>query len=179
MTTLTPRERRSGVERRTVDPAPTAFGQRDRRSSRERRSGTDRSSGTFTCIIDRGRKLVTTVWEGVVTVELSQEYFGMFVKDRSLAGFNTLADLTGVKTFELMTDDLAELVSLSEALYDHSTPTKTAIVATGTEAVMRAEVFGVLRGTVLGSTREMRVFADRKTAERWLTEDEEFGFSDS
>ena len=48
MTTLTPRgsERRSGVERRTVDLRPAVLGpERDRRSGRERRSGTERRSG--------------------------------------------------------------------------------------------------------------------------------------
>ena len=44
MTTITPRgpERRSGVERRTVDLVPKVIDKRDRRSGRERRSGKDR-----------------------------------------------------------------------------------------------------------------------------------------
>ena len=43
---VTPRgpERRSGVERRTVDLVPGVLGKRDRRSGRGRRSGTDRRS---------------------------------------------------------------------------------------------------------------------------------------
>ncbi len=48
MTTFTPprfSQRRSGVERRTVDVVPRAIGKRDRRSGRERRSETDRRSG--------------------------------------------------------------------------------------------------------------------------------------
>ncbi len=47
MTIFTPRgpERRSGVERRTVDLVPRVVGKRDRRSGRERRSETDRRSG--------------------------------------------------------------------------------------------------------------------------------------
>ena len=46
MTNLTPRgpQRRSGVERRTVDIVPKVIGKRDRRSGEERRSGTDRRS---------------------------------------------------------------------------------------------------------------------------------------
>ena len=48
MTTFTsPRgsERRSGLQRRTVDIEPRVLGKRDRRSGRERRSETDRRSG--------------------------------------------------------------------------------------------------------------------------------------
>ena len=43
---VTPRgpERRSGVERRTVDLVPRVLGKRDRRSGRQRRNGTDRRS---------------------------------------------------------------------------------------------------------------------------------------
>ena len=37
-------QRRSGVERRTVDIEPKVIGKRDRRSGEERRSGTDRRS---------------------------------------------------------------------------------------------------------------------------------------
>ena len=46
MTTPTPRgpERRSSVERRTVDLVPRVVGQRERRSGEERRSGTERRS---------------------------------------------------------------------------------------------------------------------------------------
>ena len=47
MTTFTLRssERRSGLQRRTVDVVPRAIGKRDRRSGRERRSETDRRGG--------------------------------------------------------------------------------------------------------------------------------------
>ena len=48
MTTFTsPRgsERRSGLQRRTLDIEPRVLGKRDRRSGRERRSQTDRRSG--------------------------------------------------------------------------------------------------------------------------------------
>ena len=48
MTTFTPTrglQRRSGVERRTVDLVPRVIGKRDRRSGGERRSETDRRSG--------------------------------------------------------------------------------------------------------------------------------------
>ena len=46
MTNLAPRgsERRSGLQRRTVDIDPRVLGKRDRRSGEERRSGTDRRS---------------------------------------------------------------------------------------------------------------------------------------
>jgi len=63
MTTLAPRghERRSGVERRTVDVVSTVISQRDRRSGRERRSGTDRRRYKLGALDERWEQLVEAV----------------------------------------------------------------------------------------------------------------------
>ncbi len=63
MTTLTRRgsERRSGVERRTVDLVPRVIGRRDRRSGEERRSGTDRRRYDPADLDERWDQLVEAV----------------------------------------------------------------------------------------------------------------------
>ena len=56
MTTITPRgpQRRSGVERRTVDIEPRVLGKRERRSGEERRSGKDRRRYDLADLDERG-----------------------------------------------------------------------------------------------------------------------------
>ena len=64
MTTLTPRgpQRRSGVERRTLDLRPAVLGpERDRRSGRERRSGKDRRRYNPPDLDERWDQLVEAV----------------------------------------------------------------------------------------------------------------------
>ncbi len=63
MTTVTPRgpERRSSVERRTVDLVPEVIGRRDRRSGEERRSGTDSRRYDLADLDERWDQLVEAV----------------------------------------------------------------------------------------------------------------------
>ncbi len=54
-------ERRSGVERRTVDLVPRFVGKRDRRSGEERRSGKDRRRSDLADLDERWDQLVEAV----------------------------------------------------------------------------------------------------------------------
>ncbi len=54
-------ERRSGVERRTVDLVPRVVGKRDRRSGEERRSGKDRRRYNLADLDERWDQLVEAV----------------------------------------------------------------------------------------------------------------------
>ncbi len=63
MTSVPPRgpERRSDLERRTIDIVPAVFSQRDRRSGEERRSGKDRRQYDLADLDERWDQLVEAV----------------------------------------------------------------------------------------------------------------------
>jgi len=126
---------------------------------------------TYSVSINRSRQIVWTTWANTLTDELLCEYKRSVWDDPSIIGYDELDDFRAVTALSVTPPGLQRLASVAAGMDDPDCRSKAAIVASTDAGFGLARMYEAYRELEPGSTKEVAVFGDIKSAFAWLCPD--------